>query len=405
MIAHCRVKTVNLFSGKRSQVSHYKTLRFNETPRLWAGFPMTDEQLSRACYEDFLAHGLDELIRTELACDGGDCDGQRFVIYPPTAINNWEGYDLLTCVFPACGQPIIRMVDELTKPQQERYRCLMNACLKAFETEAAIRGHRFERLFWLQHVSPYQSATFKNSYPHLHSHTFAFSDQARCQGPPHRAALRTFYRHNLFFDPFTDVYAELFAHDLGMPLQIDLRTHSILLDVSRMEHGISTGEMDLVARVSRAWKERWWQLARCFCELPRQESFLVHECPVFDKPAIVHNLNALFQGELGFLSQEARAKLLEFVAIMSRPRDWTDARQSWKNVMNGPYGSIGVVFDCERGEQQLRVAPRTFGSTRTGATDGTWLTLKHRRFEMPPADRDRILNTQKRLVSLLSPAR
>lgn len=392
---------MNLFSGKRSQVNVYKLLRFNETPRLWAGFPMTEEQLNRASYEDFLAHGLDELFQTQLAYDGGARDGQQFVIYPPTAINNWEGYDLLTCVFPAEGAPIVRMVDELTPLQQECYRRMLNACLGAFEAEATARGHRFDRLYCLQHVSPYQSKTFKNSYPHLHCHTFGFSDQARCQGAPHREALRTFYRHNLFFDPFTEVYRELFAHDLGIPLHVDLRTHSIILAVSRRENGISAGEMQLVAQVSRAWKQRWWQLARCFCELPEQDSFLVHECPVFDKPAILRNLDALFCGDLEFLSPEARGRLMEFAAVIAPPRDWTDAKQSWKNVMNGPYGSIGIVFDVARGEQQLRVAPRTFGSTRTGATDGTWLTLKHRRFEMPSADRERILGTQRRLVSLL----
>lgn len=390
---------MHLFRGKLRQRAVCQSLRFNDTPQLWPGFSLSGPELQHACYEEFLEHGLRELLRAGLARDFGECGGQRFIAYPPTAINNWEGYDLLQCVFPHQGQPVRLLIDELSAPQQERLRTMINWCFERYQSVAASRGRRFSRLYFLQHVAPYQTTVFTNSYPHLHMHAFGFVESARHETPPPPASLRRLCRHNVFFDPFCAAWREIFAHDLGRDVLQDDRTSSLIVARRPLEGRLSTEELQLIAGVSAIWKRRWRRLARCFGNLEADADYDIHQLAPFPRDVMADRLRAAFHADLACLAAESRRRLLELASRLAPAYEWRDERHCWKNLMNGPYGSIGVVFNFDVGEQEVRVAPRTFGSTRTGATDACWLTLKDRQRTMDASTRAQIFDLQREILA------
>jgi len=312
--------------------------------------------------EDFLDGTLrEDAIAGKAHIFAEDSEGYLITTFPPEAVTE-KYYHVLFAIQKRGNYPAVTY-DDLPTETNQAFHQAMFECAESVRRTSAENGDKCPEVYAVQHVGPNElnPQIFATSLPQIHAHVHSYNFEGIKDSPLFKKAegVNPFesreYRF-LFQDPFFAVANDILIHEMSAMDGLEISTHR---QNSAFKVGYNADpnspfkerETELMQKLSALWKQKWFEIARCFSDYWRDSCGRLVPLP----QAAIQGRLAKFLEKNSYLGEEARAKLL----WLSNNIKSAENVDKWNWFFEGPNGILAWHFDYEAGARNIIFAPRS----------------------------------------------
>ena len=312
--------------------------------------------------EDFLDGTLrEDAIAGKAHVFAQDSEGYLVTTFPPEAVTE-KYYHVLFAIQKRGHYPAVTYDDLPTGTNQVFHQALFQ-CAESVRRTAFENGEQCNDVYAVQHVGPNEinPQIFATSLPQIHAHIHSYNVDAIKESQLFKemegeCPFESREYRFLFHDPFFAVANDILIHEMstidGLGISIHRQNSAFKLGYNTDPNSpFEDREMELMQKLSALWKQKWFEIARCFSDQWRDSCGRFVPLP---QPAIQGRL-ANFLGKHPYLGEEAREKLL----WLSRNIKLAENVDKWNWFFEGPNGILAWHFDYEAGDKSVIFAPRS----------------------------------------------